>query len=337
MVEILENIDPGEEVIAACNELKRAGYCLVLDDFVWADIDSPFLDVVDIVKVDYSQTDPEQRRLIPLRVRPEKIKFLAEKVETAEEFNQALEWNYSYFQGYFFRRPVIHSTSVVTGSKLVYLRVLDEVSKPDAEISDIENVVKQDVSLSYGLLRFINSAYFGLYERIRSVRQALTLLGINEVKKWISLTVLSGLSADKPEELVVASLVRARSCERLAQEVGLADRSAELFLMGMFSMIDAIIDKPMSDVLSSLPLTEDVKIALMGGENRFRDVYETFLAYEGGEWGRFSRYSSTLGIDENAMPSIFHDSVKWVDQVLQADVSANGEAKSGIPSEAPRA
>jgi c-di-GMP-related signal transduction protein len=326
LVEILENVGADEEVITACNNLKRAGYCLVLDDFASLDRDNPLLDVVDIVKVDFSKTDPEERRLLPLQIHPERIKYLAEKVETVEEFNQALEWNYSYFQGHFFQKPVVHSAHVVSGSKLVYLRMLNEINKPDADMGEIENIIKQDVSLSYGLLRLMNSAHFGLSERIHSVRHALTLLGVREVKKWISLAMLSGLATDKPEELVFGSLVRARSCEELARKVGLEDRSSELFLLGMFSLIDAIMDKPMSEILSNLPLTEEVKVALMGGENRFRDVYETFLAYEGGDWPRFSRYASSLDLDENAMPAIFLGSVKWVDKVLKADARAGTSA-----------
>jgi EAL and modified HD-GYP domain-containing signal transduction protein len=317
LVEVLENVEPAPEVIEACKDLKRAGYRLILDDFCPLSAGNPLLKIVDIVKVDFAKTQPRERELIPLMGDCRQARFLAEKVETAKEFSQALDWNYSYFQGYFFSHPVIHSSNIIPGSKLAYLRILNEINRPETDFSQLEAIIKCDVSLSYKLLRFMNSAYFGFYERIRSIRQALTLLGLREVKKWVSLAALTSLASDRPEELIVNSLVRARLCEQLALRVGLGDRTSELFLMGMFSMIDAIAGKPMSEILGNLPITEEVKVALMGGENRFRDVFDMLVSYERGEWGEFAEHAANLKIEENDLPVLYRDSVRWVGQVLQ--------------------
>ena len=322
LVEVLENVEPAPEVIEACKNLKRAGYRLILDDFCPMCAGNPLLEMVDIIKVDFEKTQPRERELIPLMGNCQQARFLAEKVETAEEFSQALAWNYSYFQGYFFCHPTVCTSNAIPGAKLAYMRILNEINRPETDFGELENIIKLDVSLSYKLLRFMNSAFFGFYERIRSIRQALTLLGLSEVKKWVSLTALTGLASDKPEELVVQSLVRARLCEQLAIRVGLGDRSSELFLMGMFSMIDAIAGKPMSEILGNLPITEEIKIALMGGDNHFRDVFDTLLTYERGDWDDFAGYASKLNIDEDDLPALYRDTVRWVNQILEQNTVA---------------
>lgn len=325
LVEVLENVEPSSEVVEACRKLKRAGYHLVLDDFCPLCADNPLLEIVDIIKVDFGKTQPSERELIPMMGNCRQARFLAEKVETAKEFSQALAWNYSYFQGYFFSKPVVRSSHLIPGSKIAYLRVLNEINKPETDFGELEGIIRQDVSLSYRLLRFMNSAYFGFYERIRSIRHALTLLGLREVKKWVSLATLTGLASDKPEELVVNSLVRARLCEELAPKVGVADRGSELFLMGLFSTIDAIVGRPMSEILGNLPLTEETKIALMGGQNLFRDVFVTLLTYERGDWEGFAECARNLGIDEDVLPALYRDAVSWVNKVLQQPAAVGAE------------
>jgi c-di-GMP-related signal transduction protein len=325
LIEVQENVDPAPEVVEACKDLKRAGYRLILDDFCPLSAGNRLLEIVDIVKVDFAKIQPSDRELVPLMGNCRQARFLAEKVETVEEFNQALDWDYSYFQGYFFSRPVIHASNVIPGSKLVYLRLLDEINKGDADFGALESMIRHDVSLSYKLLRFMNSAHFSLSQRIKSIKHALSLLGLREVKKWISLTALTGLASDKPEELIVSSLIRARLCEQLALRVGLGDRSSELFLVGMFSLIDAITGRPMSEMLGNLPLTEETKIALMGGENACREVYDTLITYEKGQWEAFAECAARLGINEDDLPVLYRDAVRWVNQVLQLGTTPAGK------------
>jgi c-di-GMP-related signal transduction protein len=326
LIEISGNLKCDEEAVQACRRLRQAGYRLVLDDPLIENRACPLWDMAYIAKIDFLETTPEQRDHLLAEAATRGISLLAKRVETPQDFNRALELGYKYFQGFFFSRPDVRSNHVIPGSKLVYLRMLDEIHKPDVALDQIEEIFKQDMSLSYKLLRFINSAYFGLFERIHSIRHALTLLGLAEVKKWVSLIAMSGLAKDKPEELAVSSLIRASFCEQVASEIGYADKSSEFFLMGMFSMIDAIMDRPMCEILSKLPLLDDIKIALMGGGNIYRDVYETVVAYETGEWDRFASYASKLNLTEEAVPQLYGNSVKWVNKVLHLAQPAAGAA-----------
>jgi EAL and modified HD-GYP domain-containing signal transduction protein len=254
------------------------------------------------------------------------LRFLAEKVETVDQFRQAIEADYNYLQGFFFSKPVVRSDSTIPGSKLVYLRIMNEISKPGIDFTDIEKIVKQDVSLSYKLMKFINSAYFGLTKPVTSIASGLALLGIREIKKWVALSALSRLAEEKPEELIVQSLLRGRLCECLAGEIGLRNRGPELFLMGIFSLVDAIMDKPMSEILGQLPLTEETKSALLGADHLFRDILDAVASYERGDWVRFANLASTIHLKEEAMPALYQESMRWVNQALQIHADERAES-----------
>ena len=326
LVEVLEDVSPKPEVVAACRKLKSAGYTILLDDFTPDYLQSPLLEIADIIKVDFSLCSVSEREDIPRRLENHGLRFLAEKVESVDQFRQAIESNYTYFQGYFFSKPVVRSGSTIPGSKLVYLRIMNEIGKPGVDFTDIEKIVKQDVSLSYKLLRFINSAYFGLQQPITSIGNGLALLGMREIRKWVALSALSRLAEDKPEELIVHSLIRARLCECLAGEIGVMNRGPELFLMGMFSLVDAIMEKPMSEILGQLPLTEETKSALLGADHLFRKVLDTVVSYERGDWDGFSKMASGINLGEDIMPTLYQDCMRWVDQVLRTDVGEPHES-----------
>ncbi len=320
LVEVLEDVIPKPNIVAVCRKLKNSGYTILLDDFTPEYLQSPLLEIADIIKVDFGRCSVPDREDIPRRLENSGLLFLAEKVESVDQFKQAIGSNYTYFQGYFFSKPVVRSDSTIPGSKLVYLRILNEISKLGVDFTDIEEIVKQDVSLSYKLLRFINSAYFGLQQPITSIGNGLALLGMREIRKWVALSALSYLAEDKPEELIVHSLVRARLCECLAGEIGLTNRGAELFLMGMFSLVDAIMEKPMSEILGQLPLTEETKSALLGADHLFREILDTVVSYERGDWDGFSKLASGINLGEDVMPTLYQDCVRWVDQVLRTHV-----------------
>jgi c-di-GMP-related signal transduction protein len=317
LVEVLEDVVPKPEILRACRKLKNAGYTILLDDFTPEYLPSPLLEYVDIVKVDFGACSISNCLAIPQRLENRGLRFLAEKVETVEQFRQAVESNYTYLQGYFFSKPVIRTDNTIPGSKLVYLRILDEINRPGVDFADIEKVVKQDVSLSYKLLKFLNSAYFGLTQPITSIGHGLALLGMREIRKWVALSALSRLAEDKPDEIIVQSLVRGRLCECIAGEMGLRNRGPELFLMGIFSLVDAIVDKPMSEILGQLPLTEETKSALLGADHFFRDVLDTVISYERGDWPRFANLAATIHLGEDVMPNLYQESMRWVNRALR--------------------
>jgi EAL and modified HD-GYP domain-containing signal transduction protein len=316
-VEVLENIVPDETVLTACRKLRKAGYLIVLDDFILKPGFEPLVQIADIIKVDFRISGAKDRHTLLRTIGHERIKFLAEKVETKEEFFQAREMGFSYFQGYFFSRPIIIAGKEVPGYKLTYLQILREINQPETDFEELEHIIKRDVSLAYKLLRFINSAAFSFHTKIQSIKQALTLLGMREIKKWVSLIALSGMGDDKPEELAIVSMSRAKFGEILASKVGMKEKNSDFFLTGMFSMIDAFIDQPMADILADLPLAEPIKVALLGGSNIYRDVIELVIAYERGDWDTCTVFIGKLNLNESEIPEIFITSIEWAHKIFR--------------------
>ncbi len=311
VVEILENVPPDDEVVVACEKLKRAGYLLAMDDFVFDDRYLTLIELTDFIKVDFLSTEKEVRRSLVREFASTGIKFLAEKVETLEMLEEAKEMGYAYCQGYFFSRPKIISGKDIPGFKLHYLHLLQEIQRPELDFVRISEIIKREVSLSFKLLRYINSAFFGLRNKISSLKQALLLLGEKEIRKWITLITLASLGEDKPEELVTQSILRGKFCESIAPFVRLSPRSEDLFLMGIFSMIDAILDRPLSDILSEIPISDDIKRALLGEENELGEIYQYVLSYERGNWETLDEKGYRLGVEERTAARLYREAVQW--------------------------
>jgi c-di-GMP-related signal transduction protein len=310
-VEIPETIEPDPEVINACGRLKEAGHMLVLDDFVYAEQYADLMKLADIVKVDFLSTSAEERRQVLSRITAPNVRFMAENVETHEVFKQAISLGYTYFQGDFFSKPVIISSRDVPGFKLNYLHMLQELQWPDLNFPRLEGIVKRDMALSFKLLRYINSAYFGLGNKVSSIMHAILLLGPRQFRQWASLLVMASMGSDKPDELVVRALIRGRFCESLAPILGMKQRSQELFLLGMFSVIDAILGRPLEEILKDLPLSDEIKDALSGKPNPLRAVFDYALAYEKGDWDGLSAKADALGLDESGIPAVYLAAVHW--------------------------
>lgn len=305
VIEILESITPDRQVIAACQRLVEAGYTLALDDFVYDSRYDPLLELVKVVKLDFLALSPLELLKHTRRLARYDLKLLAEKVETVAHYQRALDLGFSLFQGYFFSRPVVVSSHDVPGVKLTYLRMLHEINQPDLDIPRLEAVISQDVSLSYKLLRYINSVGFGLVGEVKSLRQALSLLGQDNVQKWASLVALTHLGQDKPDEILVSSLLRAKFCESLAEPLGMAGRSSHLFLMGLFSHLDALLDQPLEQVAAAMPLDQDLKEALIGQKGRLGQVLALAMAYERGDWEASFRHAQALELPEEALPELY--------------------------------
>jgi EAL and modified HD-GYP domain-containing signal transduction protein len=319
VVEILETIHPDEEVIAACRSLKKQGYQLALDDFVHSPALEPLLQCADIVKFDVKSAGlvrPE--RHVP-HFQTRGLKALAEKIETWAEFERAQVLGYSYFQGYFFARPVLVAGRQTPSLKLNQCQLLEAVQHPDLDFGKLERIIKQDVSLSYKLLRYINSARFARSITIDSIRQSLLLLGEVEVRRWASLLLLCSLGENKTRELVILALVRARFCELLGDAAGMPERKPSLFLMGMFSLLDALLDGDLEEVLRGLPLDEDVTGALLGRSNadsRFRSIFQLVCDYEAADWTSVSRHALSLRLPEDSPAAAYTAALHWADSVL---------------------
>jgi c-di-GMP-related signal transduction protein len=323
VIELLETIEPDPEVVEVCQKFKNNGYVLALDDFQYVPEYRPLIDLADIIKIDFLLTKGNDRRTVIQKSGEQRIQYLAEKIENNDEFKEAVRIGYSYFQGFFFCKPVILSGKDVPSYKLNLLQVLKELNQPYMEVKRIESIIMRDVSLTYKLLRFINSAAFGILREIRSIRHALNLLGLVELKKWMSLIVLSQIGSDTPEELVVNSIIRAKFCEMIAEQSSFRQRKDDLFLMGLFSFIDTFLNRPMSEVLSELPIAADIKSALLGDQNSLRTVLDLIIMYEQGNWEVVARITRELNLDDSQILPTYLTSIKWANDFSQVKVADN--------------
>ena len=319
VVEILEDVEPDEEVVAAVGQLKQQGYLLALDDFVGTDGYDRLIDLADIIKVDFRLTSPGQQARFARRYGARGIRMLAEKVETRDEFHQARQMGYQLFQGYFFSRPSIVAGKQVPGFKLNYLRVLKEISSPQLDYRKVEGIVKYEASLVHKLLRYVNSARFGSNREIGSIRHALALLGETEIRKWISLVALTGLAGDKPRQLVVTAVIRGRFCELIAPRIGLGRRQQEMFLMGMFSLLDAVLDRPMEEIVAEVHLESDLRDTLLekpSAPSRLRGALAIVQAVEAADWPAVERDAEASGTTLADVSEFYLDSVDWADAIF---------------------
>ena len=317
VVEILETVPGDPDVVAACQSLREAGYMIALDDYVADDPREGLTSLADIIKVDMQLTTEEQRIAMIQRLGGRHCRMLAEKIETHAEFVRARDQGFVYFQGYFFRRPEMMNTHDMPANQMNYLRMLQEVSRPELEIKALEQLVKAEASVCYRLLRYLNSAMFGFQSEIHSVRHALSILGERDVRRWVRLVAAVGAGQEKTSDLVLSALVRGRFGELLSPRV--AHGESDLFLLGLLSLIDAMLEIPMEDVLEKIPLDHETKAVLLGQPSLLRPVYQLMLAHESGEWEAAAELSGKLHLDSEEVAGWYWQAQEWAREVSSGE------------------
>jgi c-di-GMP-related signal transduction protein len=317
IVEVLENIEPDEKIISSLAILKEKGFTIALDDFVYHKKFRPMIALSKIIKFDIRATPLESLHEILHDLRSDyKILFLAEKVETYAEFEQAKEMGFDLFQGYFFSRPEVLSTKGISSGQITKLGLINEVGKRELNLKKIEGLIKKDVSVSFKLLRFINSAYFTRRNSIDTIKDAITYLGTEELKRFINIVVISDLSATKPNELVRTSIIRARMCESCGKVLNTNFSTDELFTLGLFSFMDAILDCKMEIILSYIAFSEKMKEALLGQNKEFKIFLYIVDIFEKGDW-KNRIFDSISGKSlESKLPGFYIDSLKMADSFV---------------------
>jgi c-di-GMP-related signal transduction protein len=309
VVEILETVPPDPDVMDACHSLKEQGYLIALDDYVADDRREALADMADIIKVDLLLTTQHERKRLMKQFGPWRCRMLAEKVETQDQFAQARDQGFVYFQGYFFRRPEMTGTHDMPANRLNYIRMLQEVSRPELDVPGLEKLVKEEASVCYRLLRYLNSAVFGFKKEIHSVRHALSILGERDLRRWVRLIAAGGVGQDKTSDLVLSALVRGRFCELLAPKVSHGE--SDLFLMGLLSLIDAMLEAPMQAVLEKIPLDAATNAVLLGQPSVLRPVFQLMLAHESGEWEAAAALSAGLRLDADDVAACYWQAQQW--------------------------
>jgi len=312
IVEILEDVQPTEEILELCRKLKRLGYTIALDDFIYSSKYKDLIKIADIIKVDFKITKGNERKKVIEQVNSKNIKFLAEKVETIEEFNEAVLFGYSYFQGYYLSKPLMISGKRLAENKQIHIKLLQEINNDDFTIDSIENLIKRDLSLSFKLLKLINSANYGFIGEIKSIKQALALIGEKEVKNWLYLIVFRTIGEDKPGIILINSLTRAKFAELIAARTGTVINYFNAYLIGMLSMINLLLDRPLDEILEELLIPTEVKDTLNGiNDNRYSKLLDLIIEYENGQWSRVSKISKELNLDEKQLPDAYYEALLY--------------------------
>lgn len=319
VVEILEDVTPTEELIESCQEMVDQGYTIALDDFTYSDDLRSLIALAQIIKFDFRLTslDDIQRYLNKIE-RDNGPMLLAEKVETYDEFKTAVNMGFEYFQGYFFCKPELVKGKEISVSQLNLLRIMAEVNKADLQFDAIEGLIAPDVSLSYKLLRYINSAFFAKANPIDSIKQALVYLGESEIRRFVSLVAMADLASSKPDELVRTACIRAKFCELLASISPLDLSASELFTLGMFSLIDAIVDQPMHQVMEELPLSDRIKRALIQRKGSLTAYLVLMETYEKGDWNHVQQLAALMKLPESKLPHLYHQACQWSIRIVDA-------------------
>ena len=314
VVEILENVQPDRAVIEACQEIALNGFIIVLDDFFYKPSLEPLIEVADIIKIDIKATPLEEIGELVKKMTERGVDLLAEKVETHDEYKKAHKMGFRYFQGFFFSKPEVLAGKEISTPQMQLLEIMAEVNKEDFEFNRLEKMIVRDASISYKLMRLINSAFFKRAKEISSIRQAIVMIGEAGIRRFLSLISMAGLAANKPDELIRVSLVRAKFCELLGNHSGNGEPS-ELFTLGLFSLIDAIMDDSMENLMSQIPLSGNIKEALISGTGDLSGYLSLVESYERGYWGEIEEAASIIGIDQGDLPRQYMESLSWADSM----------------------
>ena len=314
VLEILENLEPTPSLIAACRKLKASGFRMALDDFTWKPKFEPLVELADYIKVDIALTGAEERSSLLKRLSGVTVALVAEKVETQEEFKQACLEGFTLFQGYYFCRPVLLANRKVPANRLSHIEILQMLRDDSIELRKLTQLVKRDASLTYRLLRLVNSPMCAVRQEVSSIQAALLAVGEETFRRIATLAIASELNAGQPAEVLRMAFERGRFCELAARERALDP--TEQYLLGMLSLLPAMLRVPMADLAPSLPLREEIRAALLGTANSERHLLEWLEFYERGDWAGCDAVAQAHGLNEEKLFGFYAEAVVWAEAAL---------------------
>lgn len=324
VIEIQQNVAPDEAVQGACQRLKHKSYSLALDNFGPDDPREALIPFVDFLKVDIRRFTEAQSAALCAKYSGKPIRMIAQKVETRIQQITAAKDGFTLFQGYFFRRPERMRARHIPANQASYLRLLQAISAPEVDLGAVENLIKHDASLCYRLLRYLNSPLLGVSSPVHSIRHGMNLLGERELVRWIRMATTLAMGQEKCSDLVLSSMVRARFCELIAPR--LENGKTDLFLLGMLSLMDAILEIPMGVVVEGLALDARVKEQLLqakiGQESPLAPIYQLMLAREAGEWEEVTALAKKLNLSLPFVNRAYTESVSWAREMTAGLASA---------------
>jgi c-di-GMP phosphodiesterase len=315
VLEILETIEPEPDLIAACRKLKDAGFRFALDDFVWEPKFEPLVELADYIKVDFSFTGPEERRVLLQRLSGAPAVFLAEKVETQAEYVQACAEGFTLFQGYYFCRPILMENRKVPANRFSQLEILQLMRSQTLDMRKVTSLVARDASLTYRLLRLVNSPICAVRFEVKSIQSALMVVGENAFRRIATLAITSELNGSQPLELLRMAFVRARFCEEAGARFG--QDATEQYLMGLVSLLPAMLRVPMAELTPAMPLRNEVRLALEGEDNAERALLSWVELQERAEWDACDQVAHAHRFSQDALMKYYSEALLWAEEALR--------------------
>jgi len=318
VLEILETLEPTPRLVSACRRLKASGFRLALDDFVWKPQLEPLVEMADYIKIDFAITGAEQRKRMLDRLSNVTVALVAEKVETQEEYKLACQEGFTLFQGYYFCRPVLMKNSKVPANRMSHIEILQLMRAEDIDLRQLTRAVKRDASLTYRLLRLVNSPMCAIRQEVRSIQSALLAVGEQTFRRIATLAITSELGANQPAEVLRMAFLRGRFCELAAAECVLDP--TEQYLLGMLSMLPAMLQLPMEDLAPALPLRQEIRSALMGAPTPERCLLAWLENHEHGDWAACDELAERYQLGRDRMVTWYGEAVVWAEAALRSVV-----------------
>lgn len=316
VIEILESVEITDALIQALKKLKEEGYLIALDDFIFAERYTPLIELADIIKIEFNKTDIESQKTL-LRKYHNKIKFLAEKVETTEEYEMAYKMGYDYFQGYFFSKPVVVKGKEINGLNTSLIRIVQELNKEEPEFRRIAEMIQSDIGLTYKFLQYINVVFPNNKNKTFTMINALAYLGIPRVKKWIYLMMFREMQNNENKELIKNCLIRGKLMELVSTKLG-TSKQTDFYMTGLFSSVHILLNKDMEESIIDLPLDQAVKEALLGKENLFKETLDFVISHEKADWSHMEETHLLEQLNENnpdEYMSLYIEALKWAKSI----------------------
>ena len=314
VLEILETIDPTPAVIGACRKLKETGFRLALDDFTWSPKWEPLVALADYIKVDFMLLDASAREQLRRKLKNAAVALIAEKIETQEDYKQACKEGFTYFQGYYFCRPVLMKGRRIPANRLFHIRLLELLRHDPMDLREVGKLVKLDASLAYRLLRLVNSPMCAVRQEVRSIEAALVAVGEDAFRRIATVAIGSELNANRPPEILRMAFVRGRFCEVAATLCALDP--TEQYLLGVFSLLPTMLEVSMAELAPALPLREKIREALTGVLSRDGSLLMWAERYEHGDWVRCDAIAQSYGLNQEELVRCFQEAVVWAESTL---------------------
>ncbi len=314
IVEVLEDVVAEEGILESLKNAKELGYTIALDDFVFLDHLEKLVNLADIIKIDFIELSKEQIKRQVEKYKRYPVKLLAEKVETEEDHKFALDLGFELFQGFYFTKPVIKAEKGLTPYQANIVRALKIINDPNSEPEELIELISGDIYLNTKLLTLVNSPFYGLKTKVKTVKKAISILGMKKTKEWLNVLLVSKLAENKPQELVIMSTVRAKFAELLSKIFALDEINA--YYLGLFSLIHSILGIELEKILEDMDyLDNEVKDALLGKPNRYRELLDFIINYENGDFEKAENTIKKFNLEKENIYKHYLEAIEFADNI----------------------